>query len=73
MTSPPRQRRRMDPVEAILRRQRYLPRQLAAARCKLETLRREAVRLGMPELIIADDLAERRMRSQHGAAEGREP
>lgn len=70
MTSSPPQRRWVDPAEAMLRRQRYLPRQLAATRRKLEMLRREACRLGMPELIIADDLAERRMRC--GAAEGSE-
>ncbi|MFN4021211.1 MAG: hypothetical protein ACK4IC_11920, partial [Erythrobacter sp.] len=55
---------RMDPVEAMLRRQRYLPRQLAATRRKLEMLRREACRLGMPELVIADEEAAKAMRQE---------
>lgn len=45
-------------------RQRYLPAQLEATRRKLEALRREALRLGMPELVIADDRAELVMRQE---------
>lgn len=45
-------------------RQRYLPAQLEATRRKLEALRREALRLGMPELVIADNEAELAMRQE---------
>lgn len=66
MTCPRKpQRRRVDPAEAILRCQRYLPRQIEATRRKLAALRTEAVRLGMPELVAADNEAARRM--QEGA------
>ena len=49
--------------------QRYLPTQLEATRRKLEALRREAMRLGMPELVAADDAAERAMRGEIPAQE----
>jgi hypothetical protein len=44
-------------------RQAYLPDQIAATRRKLAGLRREALRLAMPELVEADDAAEQAMRA----------
>lgn len=53
-----------DEVRTIKNRQKYLPGQLAATRRKLEMLRREAYRLGMPELVIADEEAAKAMRQE---------
>ena len=53
-----------DDVRVIKHRQKYLPAQIAATRRKLEMLRREAYRLGMPELVIADEEAAQAMRQE---------
>lgn len=63
-TGRPRRAGIADEVRTIKNRQKYLPGQLAATRRKLEMLRREAYRLGMPELVIADEEAAKAMRQE---------
>lgn len=60
----PRRARITEDARVIKHRQKYLPEQIAATRRKLEGLRREAYRLGMPELVIADDQAAQAMKQE---------
>lgn len=62
MTLPSTRCRADSDVRRVERyRKNYLPEQLAATRHKLAALRNEARRLGMHELIAADDEAQRQM------------